>query len=139
MQGYGLPMAPDVQIQALHIVQEALSNVRKHAQASRVQLRAYRHPHWRIEVQDDGVGFVPTDPVPDSLHVGLGIMRERALGIGARVHLKSAPGHGTTVTLELAPSALVRPVLPALRVDSDSPDFPDAPDFPDEPRGHAPH
>ena len=122
MQGHGLPLAPDVQVQALHIVQEALSNVRKHAQASRVQLRAFRHPHWRIEVQDDGVGFVPTDPVPDdSLHVGLGIMRERALGIGARVHLQSAPGHGTTVTLELAPSALARPVLPAQRGDFDGP------------------
>jgi two-component system nitrate/nitrite sensor histidine kinase NarX len=120
MQGHGLPLAPDVQVQALHIVQEALSNVRKHAQASRVQLRAYRHPHWRIEVQDDGVGFDATDhPMPDSLHVGLGIMRERALGIGARVHLQSAPGEGTTVTIELAPSVLARPMLPALRGDND--------------------
>ncbi|WP_027996361.1 type IV pili methyl-accepting chemotaxis transducer N-terminal domain-containing protein [Simplicispira psychrophila] len=111
MQGHGLPLAPDVQIQVLHIVQEALSNVRKHAQASRVQVRAYRHPHWRIEVQDDGVGFDPTPTAADSLHVGLGIMYERALGIGARVHVQSAPGQGTMVTIELAPGAPAHAML----------------------------
>lgn len=113
MQGHGLPLAPDRQVQVLHIVQEALSNVRKHAQASLVQVRAYRHPHWRIEVQDDGVGFDPTPVALDSLHVGLGIMYERALGIGARVHVQSAPGQGTTVSIELVSSAPTPPLLPS--------------------------
>lgn len=101
LSGHGLPLAPDVQIQVLHMVQESLSNVRKHAQASRVQLRVQRHP-WVFEVQDDGVGFDSSvQRSPDSLHVGLGIMRERAQGIGATVQVQSAPGQGTTVRLAL--------------------------------------
>ncbi len=105
LTGHGLPLPPDVQIQVLHVVQEALSNVRKHAGASRVQVLVQRHP-WRIEVHDDGVGFdTQQGPAPDSLHVGLGIMRERALGIGAVVTLHSVPGQGTTVRIELPDNA----------------------------------
>src|SRR5256885_12664938 len=66
MTGQGLPLAPDVQIQVLHMVQEALSNVRKHAGARHVELRVGRHP-WRFEVCDDGCGFVPAAVAPDSL------------------------------------------------------------------------
>ena len=102
MEGHGLPLAPDVQIQVLHMVQEALSNVRKHARARKVQLRVQRSPHWAFEVQDDGVGFdaaVPAEQAP--LRVGLGIMQERAQGIGAQVRVQSAPGQGTTVRIAL--------------------------------------
>ena len=101
MEGHGLPLAPDVQIQVLHMVQEALSNVRKHAGASRVDLRVSRHPRWRFEVQDNGSGFEAASVPPDSLHVGLGIMRERAQRIGALVQITSAPGQGTCVRIEL--------------------------------------
>ncbi len=102
MSGQGLPLAPDVQIQVLHILQEALSNVRKHAGARQVELRVQRHPHWRFEVQDDGRGFAPQDEPAGSLQVGLGIMRERAERIGARLQLRSQPNHeGTCVALEL--------------------------------------
>jgi two-component system nitrate/nitrite sensor histidine kinase NarX len=101
LSGHGLPLAPDVQIQVLHMVQEALSNVRKHAQARQVQVRVQRHP-WSFEVQDDGVGFdTQGQRSPDSLHVGLGIMRERAQGIGATVQVESALGRGTTVRIAL--------------------------------------
>lgn len=100
ISGKGLPLAADVQIQVLHIVQEALSNVRKHARATQVQLLV-RHPPWRFEVCDDGCGFNPATVPPDSLHVGLGIMRERALLIGATIRIDSAPGAGTRVTLEV--------------------------------------
>lgn len=105
MEGHGLPLAPDLQIQVLHMVQEALSNVRKHAGATRVDVRVRRHPQWRFEVQDNGVGFdAGLAPAPASLHVGLRIVRERAEGIGARVDLVSAPGAGTTVCIELPPA-----------------------------------
>ncbi|MCL4771864.1 MAG: type IV pili methyl-accepting chemotaxis transducer N-terminal domain-containing protein, partial [Burkholderiaceae bacterium] len=101
LTGHGLPLPPDMQIQILHIVQEALSNVRKHAQASRVQVLVQRHP-WHFEVRDDGVGFDMREaPSPDSLHVGRGIMRERAERIGAMVQWRSAPGQGATVLIEL--------------------------------------
>lgn len=101
MRGHGLPLAPDVQIQVLHMVQEALSNVRKHAAATRVDVRVDRHPRWRFEVQDDGRGFEASGAPPDSTHVGLGIMRERAQRIGAVVQVQSAPGQGTRVCIEL--------------------------------------
>ena len=106
MTGQGLPLAPDVQIQVLHIVQEALSHVRKHAGAKSVALRVQRHPHWRFEVWDDGRGFDPRSVPPDSLHVGLGIMRERAQRIGATLRLDSPPDGGTCVSLELPPILL---------------------------------
>ena len=105
MHGHGLPLAPDVQIQVLHILQEALSNVRKHAGAKRVDLRVLRHPHWRFEVHDDGRGFDPANVPPDSLHVGIGIMKERAQRIGASLRLSShESGTGTSVTVELPSS-----------------------------------
>ena len=110
--GHGLPLPADVQIQVLHMVQEALSNVRKHAQASRVELRVQRQPRWRFEVQDNGVGFDAAAAPPDSMHVGLGIMRERAQRIGAVVQIASAPGAGTRVCIEL-PTVSAQQALPA--------------------------
>ncbi|PUA98560.1 two-component system nitrate/nitrite sensor histidine kinase NarX [Acidovorax sp. 107] len=101
MVGHGLPLAQDVQIQVLHMVQEALSNVRKHSGSTRVDLLVHRHPRWRFEVQDNGTGFDVTSVPPDSLHVGLGIMRERAQRIGAVVQVESTPGQGTRVCIEL--------------------------------------
>ncbi|MBF5002764.1 type IV pili methyl-accepting chemotaxis transducer N-terminal domain-containing protein [Diaphorobacter caeni] len=102
MHGHGYPLAPDVQIQVLHIVQEALSNVRKHAGATRVDLLVQRHPFWRFEVLDNGCGFVLADVPPDSLHVGLGIMKERAERISARLEVRARePGPGTSVVVQL--------------------------------------
>lgn len=116
MEGHGLPLPSDVQIQVLHMVQEALSNVRKHAGASRVQLRACRHPNWRFEVQDDGVGFDAASVSSDTLQVGLGIMRERAQGIGAQVQVQSARGQGTTICIDLPAMAAPAPAnFPAPR------------------------
>lgn len=103
----GVPLPPDVQVQLLHVVQEALSNVRKHAQASAVWLDVQTQPHWRIEVRDDGRGFAPGGAdVPDETHVGLRIMGERAAGIGAQVQVDSVPGQGTRVVVAL-PAALL--------------------------------
>lgn len=113
MQGHGLPLAPDLQIQVLHIVQEALSNVRKHARASQVWLDVQQQPEWRFEVRDDGSGFDTRDDSIDDSHVGLRIMRERAERIGARVELISTPGSGTSMVLTL-PAQLVAARAPTL-------------------------
>jgi len=122
MHGEGRPLPPDVQIQVLHIVQEALSNVRKHAGAHRVELRVQRHPRWRFEVRDDGCGFDPASVPPDSLHVGWGIMRERAERIGATLALDSAPGsRGTRVALELPPVPVEGPQAMPSRAASPAP------------------
>ena len=101
MEGHGVPLPADVQVQVLHIVQEALSNVRKHAGAREVVLRVTRTPQWRFEVQDDGVGFDAGAVDAESTHVGLRIMQERAELIGAHVRVSSTPGAGCTMVLDL--------------------------------------
>jgi two-component system nitrate/nitrite sensor histidine kinase NarX len=109
MQGQGMPLSPDLQIQALHIVQEALSNVRKHARASQVWLDVQQQPAWRFEVRDDGVGFMPENDQLDETHVGLRIMTERAHRIGAALEVISTPGVGSSVVLTLQPPAQAMP------------------------------
>jgi two-component system nitrate/nitrite sensor histidine kinase NarX len=103
MQGHGMPLSPDLQIQVLHIVQEALSNVRKHARASQVWLDVQQQPQWRFEVRDDGLGFSADNANLDETHVGLGIMHERAERLGARLDVVSTPGRGTSIVLTLPP------------------------------------
>lgn len=102
IEGHGLPLDADVQIQVLHVVQEALSNVRKHARARQVRVTVQQRPTWRVEVRDDGQGFAIDPAADDQTHVGLRIMRERAHNIGASVVVASEPGAGTCVTLTLA-------------------------------------
>jgi len=82
------------------IVQESLTNIARHAHARRVRIRLRRCPsRLCLCVADDGVGF-------DSAHersgrFGLLGMRERALKIGARLRIRSRPGGGTTLLLNL--------------------------------------
>lgn len=102
MLGQGLPLPGEVQLQVLHIMQEALSNVRKHAHASQVWLDVQCQPGWRFEVRDDGIGFDTVGLRIDETHVGLRIMRERAQRIGAELQLLSTPRRGTSVVLMLA-------------------------------------
>lgn len=98
-------LLPEVQAQLIRIVQEALTNVRKHAHARRVQLNLRV---WLgdlvLEIGDDGVGFSPSD-VADYNRVGLRSMRERAELIGADFQIISQPGQGTTVRLLLPAAA----------------------------------
>ena len=101
MQGHGVSLAPDLQLQVLHIVQEALSNVRKHSAATRVWVDVQQQPQWRFEVRDNGRGFEKNDSKLDETHVGMRIMNERAERIGATLELFSTPGHGTSVILTL--------------------------------------
>ncbi|MEO5697496.1 MAG: histidine kinase, partial [Burkholderiaceae bacterium] len=101
MLGEGMPLTPDMQIQVLHIVQEALSNVRKHARAGQVWLDVHKQPQWRVEVRDDGLGFAGPSGRQDETHVGLRIMAERAEQLGARFEVLSTPGRGTSVVLTL--------------------------------------
>jgi len=111
MAGHGLPLSPDVQMQVLHIVQEALSNVRKHAHASMAWLDVQQQPQWRFEVRDDGIGFAAQDNPLDQTHVGLRIMSERAQRIGATLQVTSTPTQGCSVVLSLPASS--PPTLPA--------------------------
>jgi len=101
MSGQGLPLGPDTQIQVLHIIQEALSNVRKHAGAGQVWLDVQQQPRWRFELRDDGTGFSTHGSSVDETHVGLRIMAERAEKLGAQFEVLSSKDRGTSVVLTL--------------------------------------
>ena len=122
VQGQGLPLPADVQVQVLHVLQEALSNVRKHASgATHVSLEVHKGLEWRLTVRDNGCGFDPGLSRGES-HVGMKIMRERAERIGARVDVVSAPGQGTAMTLTLPPYPVA--ASSAATVGLDLPDTP---------------
>lgn len=91
----------NVQAQLIRIVQEALSNVRKHAQAQTVAISGRQdRSSVLIEVRDDGRGFTP-ESVDGKSHYGLVGMRERAESIGADFQITSQTGSGTVVSLRL--------------------------------------
>ncbi|MES2948953.1 MAG: type IV pili methyl-accepting chemotaxis transducer N-terminal domain-containing protein [Pseudomonadota bacterium] len=106
--GHGMPLSPDLQIQVLHILQEALSNVRKHARASMVWMDVQQQPVWRFEVRDNGVGFASDHTTLNETHVGLRIMHERAQRIGATLEVLTTPERGSSIILTLAPPALAQ-------------------------------
>jgi two-component system, NarL family, nitrate/nitrite sensor histidine kinase NarX len=94
-------ISPEIQAQLIRIVQEALSNIRKHARADRAWMSLR---HWNgdliLEIGDDGQGFSPED-VPELTRYGLRGMRERAEFIGADFQIISQLSHGTLVRLRL--------------------------------------
>ncbi|MDI1261343.1 type IV pili methyl-accepting chemotaxis transducer N-terminal domain-containing protein [Aquabacterium sp.] len=100
MDAQGLPLPADVQIQVLHIVQEALSNVRKHSRASQAWVEVQTQPVWCVTVRDDGRGFDTQSGPPNDTHVGLRIMNERAKRVGATLRFESNE-EGTLVELRL--------------------------------------
>ncbi len=101
LEGRGIELPSDTQLQVLHILQEALSNIRKHSRATMVNVEVQRHPRWRFEVQDNGCGFDDESRAGDETHVGLRIMRERAERIGASLQVDGEPARGTRVVLVL--------------------------------------
>lgn len=98
----GAPLANPQRLQILFILQEALSNIRKHAHAGKVEITVRNRADFDLSVEDNGVGFDPAAVVgSESVHVGLRIMRERAQRIHADFALDSTPGQGTTLSLHL--------------------------------------
>jgi signal transduction histidine kinase len=86
----------------LRIAHEALHNAVRHANAEHVQVRVRGdNGTLTIEVADDGVGFAPERAEVRSRHLGLTSMEERAQELGGRLEIRSAPGKGTTVRLEV--------------------------------------
>ena len=92
---------PEVQAQMVRILQEALNNIRKHAQASNVWVIV---KNWNgdllLEVRDNGQGFLPEE-VPNLAQYGLRGMRERAELIGADFQVISKPQQGTRIILSI--------------------------------------
>ncbi len=110
VQGDGAPLDAEAETQVLYIVQEALSNVRKHAGAKSVMVSVRRgREGLSVSVRDDGVGFVEGEAEhgPGEAHIGLQIMRERAMRIGGQFAVRSSPGRGTEIRLDLPRQAKV--------------------------------
>jgi signal transduction histidine kinase len=86
----------------LRIAHEALHNAVRHAHAENVTVRVGgTNGTLVVEVSDDGVGFEPDSADLRSRHLGLTSMEERARELSGRLHIRSAPGKGTTVRIEL--------------------------------------
>jgi signal transduction histidine kinase len=83
------------------IVQEALNNVFKHANAQNVAIMLeFSSERVRLQIADDGQGFdLQATPSGDGRHLGVLSMRERAAEIDGTMELQSVPGGGTTVTV----------------------------------------
>lgn len=100
--GDGLPLNSEQQLQVIFILQESLSNIRKHAQASKVDIMISNHEAFTMRIRDDGVGFDADHLATLSgEHVGLGIMRERSRRIHAELKIQSQATYGTTVSLTI--------------------------------------
>ena len=101
-QGDGPNLSSEQQLQFIFILQESLSNIRKHAQAQKVDIRFDNQQDFVMTIEDDGKGFdVNHIQNLSGSHVGLGIMKERALRIHAHLALDSQLGKYTRISLTL--------------------------------------
>jgi len=91
-----------LEIHVLRIVQEALTNVRKHsrARAVRILLRCDKTGRYHVMVEDDGIGM-PTETLESKPgeHLGLAILKERAESLGSELTIESEPAEGTRIEL----------------------------------------
>jgi signal transduction histidine kinase len=96
----GLPLSPEVQEQLYRLSQEALANVVKHARATSARVRiTVRDDTVSIEVSDDGRGFAAAAVGRE--HFGLRSMQGRVADLGGRLQVRSAPGLGTLLRVEV--------------------------------------
>ena len=97
-----LRLDPETEGQVYRIVQEALTNVRKHAAAHRVRVSmAVAEDRFVLRIEDDGRGMAAIDAPAGVPHYGLRSMRERAAAIGAELDIADGPRGGTLVTLDV--------------------------------------
>jgi two-component system sensor histidine kinase UhpB len=97
----GRRFAPEIETAAYRIVQEALTNVARHARTNEVEVTIEADEALlRIEISDLGAGF-DVDSLSAGATGGLFGMRERAIMLGGRLDIKSAPGTGTVLVAEL--------------------------------------
>lgn len=99
--GVNMRVESEIETVLYRIVQEALTNVLKHAQATRVDVLIERLEEKLVTIiEDDGVGFDTSQPLSEN-HLGLFGIRERLELFGGTLHLESSPGIGTTLFVEV--------------------------------------
>lgn len=97
-------LAPELEASAYRIIQEALTNIAKHARATNCRVYLQRLPATvLVTIEDDGVGFDEAEVARAGARAGLGLIgiRERATQLRGTVRLESTPGKGTRLTVEL--------------------------------------
>jgi signal transduction histidine kinase len=100
--GVPAPLHPAIEVTLLRAAQEGLANIRKHAQATAVQLTlSYMGDVVMLDVQDNGVGINGAAPSAFSGGYGLQAMRERAEALGGTVEIENEPTVGTTVVVSI--------------------------------------
>jgi PAS domain S-box-containing protein len=93
-------LRPAVELAIYRLVQEALSNVRKHARASKVSIHLeYASGVLRCSIADDGTGFTTTALAAGEGGMGLSGIRDRIEGLGGTMHIDSGPGRGTALSI----------------------------------------
>jgi len=98
--------APETDVQLLRIIQEALTNIRKHSQVTLARI-TFKSEGDRstITIEDDGRGFDPRHAGQDGQqHFGLQTMKERANSVGGSLRVSSQPNRGTRIVIELSHS-----------------------------------
>jgi signal transduction histidine kinase len=102
-----LRLPASIELQIVRIIQESLTNVRKHARASMARVGVQRKENQLVvSISDNGAGFNPQAISRGEFpKFGLTTMRERAASIGATLDVDSAPGNGTTVRFTMPLSA----------------------------------
>ncbi len=102
-------LEPGTEMALYRIAQEALSNVVRHAAASRVEVALVRHGRWiQLTIRDDGRGFGADGAratAPEDPGFGLGSIRERALMLGGELTVRTLAGQGTTIGVRIPVSS----------------------------------
>ena len=98
-------LSKEAEIVAFIVIQEAVNNAKKHAEASRATISLHQNENYlEITIEDDGVGFDMDEVInnyDERMSFGLTTMAERARLVNGKYSLRSKPGQGTTVILSL--------------------------------------
>ena len=103
--GTPLRLPPETEIAVYRVVQETLNNIRKHAKASRINLRLrFQEDKLQVEIRDNGVGFDLSHALDSAISVGrVGLlgMKQRAEMLGGDLSIETGEGTGTAITLSV--------------------------------------
>jgi len=95
-----LELSPAQEIQVFYIIQEALTNIRKHSGARNVRILLNNQDElYTVLIEDDGLGMDEGAAAASTGHAGLAIMRERTERLQGQIVIESEPGEGTRIVL----------------------------------------